>query len=211
MRSLLLVVMLVSVVAQADHKKPPGKGFWKILVKPHAKWVLHDRFAADMAKQNKDKDAFIQQLVVETYDVRKVGEADVARLKFHSPDSDENALAFTHAGPITQVAVTSAGAYLFYASADDAAIIEALKSKPARSDPPKEYKGTKTNEGRYLRILGGDVVCMGWAALPSEKCEDDCEGAVCVSATEGVVALFGNWSPNATQFESDSFRNIRLP
>ncbi len=200
MRSLAVIALLVSVVAQADHKKPPGKGFWKILVKPHAKWTLYDHFSEDRIK-NGQKDVSVAKLTVETYDVRKIGDADVARLKWRYDDGNDDALAGTHAGPITQVAVTSAGAYLFYASADDAKIAEALKGKPARSDPPKEYTGTKQNEGRYLTIHD-DTVCMGSAALPSDKCEDDCEGGVCIATTDGVVSLFGNWSPNATEFRA---------
>ena len=45
MRTIPLAFVLISVVAastSAGPKKPPDKGFWKILVKPRAKWVMRE-------------------------------------------------------------------------------------------------------------------------------------------------------------------------
>jgi hypothetical protein len=106
-------------------------------VTPKAKWVLHD------FEEGQD-----DSVPVETYDVRKVGAADVARLRWRNGDEDIS----EGGGYPSQVAVTEAGLYLLQASQDDAAVAEALKKKPSRSDPPKPYKGTKLNGGRYLRI-----------------------------------------------------------
>jgi hypothetical protein len=122
MRSLwigLVAVFLLGMPAEADKKKP-AKGFWKILVRPGAKWVLNNRIDEQMGRQSGSS------ITVETYDVRKVGDADVARLRWSMGD-DTEALKATHAGPITQVAVTSAGLYLLWASMDDKAVAEALK------------------------------------------------------------------------------------
>jgi hypothetical protein len=187
----ILVGALVAVAAQAvaDGNKPVGKGFWKVLVQPGARWVM--RGLDD------------ETLTVETYDVRTIGKAQVARLRWTlrrgsddaNPDAD--ALKYTHAIGLTQVAVTDAGAYLLYASYDDAKVAEELKKPPSRSDPPKAYKPTKLNEGRSLEIRD-DVVCM------LQTLEPDCDGcdgaAVCISATDGIVSIEGTWAPSGGSF-----------
>jgi hypothetical protein len=73
----------------------------------------------------------------------------------------------------------------------------ALKGKPARSGPPKPYRGTKQNHGRYLRVddRTGNV-CMGEEPLPGDgPCADVCESEVCFSATDGVVNISGLAAP----------------
>lgn len=92
----------------------------------------------------------------------------------------------------TQVAVTRDGLYLLDGAMDDAAV--ALKKKPARSSPPRAYKGTKQNGGRYLKVRGAEV-CMGWAKLPGNgDCEDVCEIEVCLPAA-GVTSITGFDAP----------------
>jgi hypothetical protein len=182
-----LVIVAVALSAHADETRP-GKGFWKILVKPKARWVLHDTIPEDTARKP-------GSITVETYDVRKVGGADVARLRWtHSSGTQNNEIG---GGPFmpTQVAVTSAGVYLLSDDMDDAKISAALKNKPSRSDPPKPYSGTKRNRGRYLRVDRGNV-CMGEAGLPDDgPCADVCESEVCFSATDGVVSISGLAAP----------------
>jgi hypothetical protein len=184
----------------ADAKpKRPEKGFWRVLVQPHAKWVLHDARAEDMHEKPRI-------LTVETYDVRKIGKADVARLRWTVTDSEgvePEALHGTQAGAVTQFAVTDEGLYMLLASMDDAAVADALTHKPSRSDPPKPYKGTKLNDGRYLTVDEDGVVCMGQGPKPGDDpCGDEtCEGRMCVSATKGIVELSGSWSPLASPFE----------
>lgn len=162
----------------------PGKDFWKILVKPDAKWVLVDTTEKGTAT-----------VTVETYDVRKVGDAEVARLRiterFDGKPQDSSGTFL----PV-QVAVNAKGLYFLNDTKDDAKILAVLKGKPTRSAPPKAYKGTKVNNGRYLRV-DGDTVCMGEEPLPDAgECADICEGEVCISATAGVVSLHGTMSPN---------------
>ncbi len=174
-------------------KKPPAskkttasKGFWKILVQPNAKWVLTETL-----------DEEPKTLTVETYDVRKIDNADVARLRWtvHEGKATRD-VGDTNTGKYTQVAVTSAGLYLFDADADDAKIADRLKGKPSRSDPPKAYDGTKQNNWRYLRIENDDEVCLGTNEfLPADgDCPDTCFAEVCLSRTKGVVELTGQWA-----------------
>ena len=181
----VVFLVLVTLSAVADGK--PGKGFWKVLVTPKAKWVLHDK-VLDKA----------DTITVETYDVRRVGTADVARLRWMHGKEPMGSTVLTP----TQVAVTSAGIYLMDAELDDAKVAEQLKKSPSRSDPPKEYQGTKVNNGRYLRV-DGNSVCMGDAPVPdktSEPCADTCFAEVCVS-DRGIESISGNAAPGNTMFE----------
>ena len=76
------------------------------------------------------------------------------------------------------------------ADMDDAAVTLTLKKKPSRSSPPKPYKGTKRNNGNYLRVRGEEV-CMGWANV-NGPCEDVCEDEVCFTAARGVTSITGS-------------------
>lgn len=172
----------------------PAKGFWKILVKKGAKWTLKETVGSSPST-----------ITIETYDVRKVGTADVARLRWTQifPDGKKEDIGDTEVGRYTQVAVTADGLYLLYAAQDDARVAEMLKGKPSRSDPPKAYSGTKQNHGRYLTVMSADQVCVGQGALPSDgECADTCDGTLCISATDGPVSLMGNWAPGVTVFEA---------
>jgi hypothetical protein len=150
------------------------------------KWVLHETTS----------DGTLTTLTIETYDVRKVGKADVARLRWKVDDKEIEPTA-----PLSQVAVTDAGLYLLWAAQDDAKVGDALKKSPSRSDPPKPYDGTKLNEGRYLHLRDG-LVCLGQGPRPGDgDCPDTCDGWVCISATDGIVEVAGNWSPGVSFFQ----------
>jgi len=193
----VILVALAATPAYAETKKKPvkakapSKDFWKILVKPKAKWVL--------VRDNADKSSK-ERIEVETYDVRKVGDADVARLRWthYEPDGSKEDIGATDSGKPTQVAVTAAGMFLLNAENDDAKVAERLKGKPSRSSPPKPYAGTTKNNGRYLAIDDAGNVCMGFAptADSERECEDTCEGEVCISETRGVVELSGTYAPS---------------
>ena len=182
------VVLALSSPVRAEAPKP-GKDFWKVLVTPKAKWVLRNPNAEDAAQKR-------ATVTVETYDVRTVGTAQVARLRWtHKDDSGENTFGGGALQP-TQVAVTTEGLYLLAAEMDDAAVTAALAKKPSRSSPPKAYKGTRKNGGRYLTIRGVEV-CMGWAKLEEDgPCEDLCESEVCFTAADGVTSISGFDAPN---------------
>ena len=182
----LCVAVLALASATAGNKKP-GKGFWKILVTPNAKWVLH---GADHKGT----------ITVETYDVRKVGGASVARLRWSYKLGEDTRDIGSADSTFTQVAVTNEGLYLSSADLDDAEVSARLKKKPSRSDPPKPYKGTNRNDGRYLTIKG-DLVCLGSGPSPGDgDCDDVCYGELCISATDGIVTLDGTWSPSVDHF-----------
>jgi hypothetical protein len=197
MRSAWIVGLAVAIVGargDAEPKKKPGKGFWKILVKSGAKWTMRNQLQKD------------DTLTVETYDVRELAGAQVARLRWTvkrgNGSDDAEALKYTHAIGLTQLAVTDAGLYLLWAGMDDAKVTEALKGKPARSDPPKPYKGTKLNEGRYLEI-DDDRVCMGQNPIDCNDCDG---GAMCVSASAGIVSVTGTWAPVQGEVVKDGLK-----
>jgi hypothetical protein len=190
------VVALAASTAHADKKpvakkKPFEKGFWKVLVQPNAKWVLHETIG--------DKST----LTVETYDVRKLGKADVARLRWTiGSGKDKHDVGDSGQGRYTQLAVTADGLYLLDADMDDAKVTAALAKKPARSDPPKAYEGTTQNHGRYLTIPGDGTACMGEGPMPGAgDCPDTCDGTICISPTAGIVSLMGNYAPGVSIFE----------
>jgi hypothetical protein len=195
---LLFAWLILQPAAHADGKaakrKKPAAGFWKALVKPGAKWVLRDTIAEDKAKAS--------TITVETYDVRKVAGADVARLRWTlRSGSHTEDIGAPEMGRYTELAVTKAGLYLLSADMDDAKVAEALARKPSRSDPPKAYAGSKRNQGRFLVIMDETLVCMGEGPLPGDgECADTCEGQVCISSTAGVVELSGTWAPGVTIF-----------
>lgn len=134
--------------------KKPGKDFWKILVAPKAKWVLHDPNAGNDAARK------TATVTVETYDVRTIGKAQVARLRWtHKDSAGESTFGGGQLQP-TQVAVTPDGLYLLDEAMDDAAVTTALKKKPARSSPPKPYKGTN----RMVGAISSSMVVMSVSA-----------------------------------------------
>jgi hypothetical protein len=188
----VLCLSLLVAVSRAEPPAPAQKGFWRILVQPKQHWVLVDTIGD--AKR---------QIVVETYDVRKVGGADVARLRWTYVFEDgKEDWGDPSDGRFTQVALTDAGLYVLSADMDDAKVAEALKRKPSRSDPPKPYKGTKRNSGRYLSYTeesGDRVACFGWENLTGE-CEDTCMAEVCLSATRGFISVEGQAAPENGRF-----------
>jgi len=194
------VVLVLIGVAAGDKPKANksddkiGKGFWKILVKPKAKWTLSETIG--------EKNGVI---TVETYDVRKVGTADVARIRWTLKSGSRTEDIGGQDGRYTQVAVTDAGLYIMEAAMDDKAVAKVLAGKPSRSDPPKEYSGTIQNHGRYLMIANG-LVCIGQGPRPDAgECPDTCDGTMCISPTDGVVKLMGNWAPGVSIFAQDGY------
>jgi len=176
----------------------PEPGFWSILVKPNAKWILKDT-----TSKAKDKDR--DKVVVETHDVRTVGSARVARLTWtHVTRDDRSPLDQCGFGCPRRVAVTSAGVYFLDEDASDAQILKRVQRSPDRSEPPRPYKGTKKNQGRYLTFDGARA-CIGEGPIPGEAsdCEDTCFAEVCVSAKDGVVELSGTWAPDYGIFAQD--------
>lgn len=193
----LALLIALAPLARGDEAKVQ-KGAWRVLVKPGARWILRDTISED----RKSKDT----ITVETYDVRKVAGADVARLRWTLRSGKETRdVGDSDSGRYTQVAVTDAGMYILSADMDDAKVTDALKRKPSRSDPPKPYKGTKQNNGRYLRVEG-DLICMGFEPPPDAgDCDSVCDGEVCISPVDGVVKLEGQWAPGETIFAQKKY------
>jgi len=172
-----------------------------VLVQPGAKWVLEPH-AEERAETPSAK------IAIETYDVRKIGDADVARLRWTETESKDSKPYNDGADDlITQVAVTEKGLYLLRAEMDDAAVTAALTKAPSRSDPPKAYKGTIRNKGRYLRVAELGIVCMGWSHVEGDgECEERCEGEVCIAPTDGIVSLDGTYVPQDSYYLSKLYK-----
>jgi hypothetical protein len=137
------------------------------------------------------------RIVVETHDVHTVGAARVARLTWtYATHDDSGALDQCGFGCPHRVAVTSAGVYWLEDDTSDAQILDRLKKAPDRSEPPRPYRGTKKNNGRYLKVDGARV-CLGEGPIPGARdCDDTCVAEVCFSAKDGVVQLSGTWAPD---------------
>jgi hypothetical protein len=190
--------------AKSPAPAPADLGFWGILVKPHARWVLED--VLDTDKSPKHVRAAI---IVETYDIRTVGTARVGRLRWTWNDKTP----YEECDPVCldRVAVTPSGLYFIDDDATDEKILGAVKHRPARSSPPREYSGTKRNRGRYLNF-DGDMVCMGYAPLEGAgPCEDTCFSVVCIDKDKGVVQLGGTAAPDYGLFAQDGFENPYAP
>ncbi len=202
-KTVAVVAVLVASAALAD--APVKKGFWKTLAKPSSKWVLYDTFKL----QNETDKAKVPRLVVETYDTRKIGDADVSRLRWtvfdNAADKQGHALD-TCAGCYTQIAVNAQGMYIVSDAKDDAQIAASLKKdKPSRSEPPKSYSPTKQNDGRYLKVKDG-LVCYGEVDPPPDgMCPDVCFASMCVSPDKGIVTLAGKWAPDEAIYAQDGF------
>jgi len=151
--SLAVVVAVVTLLGASSvsaDKKKPGKGFYKVLVTPNAKWELKNVISHD-GKSDK--------IIVETYDVRKVGTADVARIRWSlSYEGEKSALVNGDDLP-TQVAVTNKGLYLLNATDDDAKIAQALATtKPSRSRSAEGVQGHKDQQGSLREDPAGKRV-----------------------------------------------------
>jgi hypothetical protein len=140
--------------------------------------------------------------------VRKIGDGDVARLRWTSSAGKESQPYNDGADDLlAQVAITEKGLYLLRADMDDAAVTKALKEAPSRSDPPKPYKGTKRNKGRYLRVAELGIVCMGWSHIDGDgECNERCEGEICIAPNDGIVSLDGTYVPQDSFYLSKLYR-----
>jgi hypothetical protein len=202
--SLVAISIALSASGNAKEAPPPAPpappadlGFWGILVKPNARWVLKDVVDDDKSPGHRRA-----TVTVETYDLRTVGTARVGRLRWTAGKTP-----FEQCGAVClhRVAVTPAGLYFIDDDATDEKILEALQHHPARSNPPRAYPGTKRNGGRYLDVQG-DVVCMGDEPLTDAgDCDDTCFSTVCIAKDKGVVQLGGTAAPDNGLFAQDGY------
>ena len=128
-----LVAISIALSASGNAKDAPPAaapadlGFWGILVKPNAHWVLKD--VVDDDKSSGHRRATV---TVETYDLRTVGTARVGRLRWTVGKAP-----FEQCGAVClhRVAVTPAGLYFIDDDATDEKILEALKTPPGPLQP----------------------------------------------------------------------------
>jgi hypothetical protein len=183
-------ILLVAPVALAAPVPASPKGVWRSLVKPKA------RFELPLVDAGPEDSVF-----VETYDVRKVGEADVARLRYRYAKGHDPKDGKPNPTWATQIAVTAAGVWFLDAKLDDAAVTAALAKSPSEPDSPKPYRATRQNGGRSLSIedtKGGAIVCLRQDA--DLGCKDACAEEVCVSPQAGIVRLGGNIAPGKQMY-----------
>jgi hypothetical protein len=175
-----------------------GPGFWQKLVVAGARWELVE-YGSPVAEN---------RVIAETYDVRKVGAADVARVRwtFVAKGGKKSDFGNPDLGRYTQLAVTPAGLYLLDADQNDASVSESLAKKPARSDPPVPYAGSARNQGRFLELARtrSAVACMGVGPVGEDGTRKDL-GFLCISPEGGIVRLDGKWSPNGNAFINKAF------
>jgi hypothetical protein len=198
MRSLALVAsLLASQAAWAERAMPP-RGFFRALVVAGARWTL-------IAPGQRGP----QTVIAETYDVRKVGRADVARLRWSfitegGVRDDE----WVGESLPRQVAVTAAGVYLLGEGEDDASVLRRLKRPPTYRDPPRIVGAMTTRDGEYAVVRPsseGPVFCFGEGPPRNPPpCEDVCFGEMCVGA-RGIVSIDARWAPNDELFSVRGF------
>ncbi len=193
MNRLAVGLAMVSALGATTAADGPAKhGVWQPLVQAHARWLLRDTGTV----QNADT------IAVETYDVRKIGGADVARLRWvlQQGTRHRDVGASLAGGRFTQLAVTPRGLYLLSASMDDAKVARALAAAPTWRDPPDAVEPASSGDGSFVRVDRSGLVCVGHVAAEG-ACDGEtglCEGELCVDAG-GVARIAGSWAPgNAT-------------
>jgi hypothetical protein len=181
------------VVAMAPLDEP----FWHVLAQPGSCWSIVPA-EGDPARD----------IVIEAYDARRVGDADVARLRvtYNGPSGPED-LSERDPWP-QQVAVGAKGVWFVPKKADDKAI-DAAMSKPATHLlTPRPAEPAKANKWRFLRkgtSPKGEVACIGYE-IPKGECTEACMASVCVSHTGGIVLAEGAATPTGGAFAQRGVR-----
>ena len=174
----------------------PGKGCWDALVRGGARWVSKD--AVEDSKE-------ASEVVVETFDVRTVGTARVARLRWLALSGGKQDPYRTD--DFDQVALTNQGIYFLSADLDDAGVQGALRGKPTYADPPRTVPSGRGDYVEGLASARGPIVCFGSGPSPKDpRCEDVCNSEMCVSPTDGVVTFEGSWAPGMSMFAQPGYR-----
>lgn len=175
-------------------------------MQPKQQWVLHDTSSGTPKRV----------IVVETYDTHQVGGVSVARLRWTAKedlggDAKDASNVGAEDGPsFTHLAVTDRGLYILRENADDAAIAKQVQGKPSRPEPPRAFKGTKKNQGRFLNLhkqADGPVICVGYGPeSDAAGCDSVCVAEMCLSPTKGVVQLSGKVTPDFGTFTQKGFK-----
>lgn len=187
-------ILVLAAGAIAAARTPPPKpasapaGAFRPLVQPNAKWTLLGPNG--------------MKIVVENHDVRKIGAADTARLRYTVIVPGKKP-AELDAGAPRRVAVSPTGAWLFAASDDDAKIAAALAKPPQFTDPPQLVKPSRSKNGDYVNLIHlqkGDKICVGRAPPPGTPCGDICFAELCLNPRDGLVEMGGTYTPNQESF-----------
>jgi hypothetical protein len=193
--ALLPLLLLVASAADAAPRKKPAaatpagvvkeakaSSVWEPLVVANARFVLHGGEGESA------------RIIVESYDVRTVKGAKVARLRWVVEEGGARS-PMGNSLP-TQIAVTKKGAWLLTDRLDDKAVGEALRGKPTFTDPPR---AGHSDDG-YVR-KDGEAVCVGIGTPPETPCPAGvCHAEYCLEPGVGLTSMSGNYTPSAGKF-----------
>lgn len=215
MRRLAPLAMLLALPLLAAAKpaksvgsaKPPAPAprspsVWEPLVLPGARFVLLGAPPPSSPSSLPTTSTPGPRIVVESYDVRVVHGAKVARLRWVVEDNGARS-PMGNSLP-TQIAVTKRGAWLLTDRLDDKGVTAALARKPTFADPPRLVE----NDDGYVRRSGadggsgeGDGVCIGIGTPPSKPCPAGvCHAEYCLAPGIGLTSMSGNYTPSAGAF-----------
>ena len=202
----ILVLMLcsagISEAKQAPKAAPPSfvhLGAWRQLVQPGARWEL----VAKVDSTAKKKPA---RITIETWNVHKVDDAEVAALRWTLHRDGGTADVYAKIPIARQIAVTPAGIYFFLTVLSDKEIRAALRKPPIYVEPPTAIAGRTRSDGKYL-LMQGSYVCVGDGPLPpAPECHDVCTGELCIDPHSGIVSVEGNYAPDGSSFRSETYK-----
>ena len=178
---------------------PTEGAAWRAVVQPGACFTLKNVGVAGKAGPPGDV------LVIESYDVRRVDDAEVARLRVtHATPTEQGGVSGLPDLP-QQLAVTSKGVWMLDRKVDDPGVTKALGKGPTYAADPRSQEPTKANKYAFVRKghnAKGDVICVG-RDQPKPECTEACTSMVCFSVQSGVVLVEGAASPTGDTFVVD--------
>jgi hypothetical protein len=185
--------------APAAAAKASAASVWEPLVAPGARFVLLGAPPAASAAALSTSVTPGPRIVVESYDVRVVHGAKVARLRWVVEDNGARS-PMGNSLP-TQIAVTKKGAWLLTERLDDKGVAAALAHKPTFADPPRPIENDDGYVRREKTAISADAVCIGIGTPPPKPCPAGiCHAEYCLAPGIGLVSMSGNYTPSAGAF-----------
>src|SRR5579859_5639584 len=180
---------LAAAVSDRSAVADPVHGVWTSLVAGKRTWRLINYNIRD--DPNED-----DAVIVENYDLRRVGRAAVARLRW-TTSWGENVGDREHLPQ--QVAVIDGRVWWLPLEASDDDVVRAIRKMPTFSERPSDVAPTRKSKWKWVLTTSGaqgTLICIGHMQPRGEECEDTCSGMVCFSPKDGIVAIEGTASPN---------------
>jgi len=164
------------------------KGLWRSLVKPGGKWTL----PLVSKLMDYEMETAPEQITIQVVDVRKVGGADVVRLRWSSARGKRVGEEVGENYIPHQIAVSEKGVFTFGEEDSDATILAALKKKPSFTEPPKLENAYDREDGRFVFAPAArpGSACFGWGATDSTCGANPCCSWLCLDAS-GIIGIGG--------------------